>query len=98
MATSTRREASASFIKSFLKARKPSFKAVMAAPCIEPEVSTNNTQGQRGSGFSANSTASAKFGVATETDRSDMRFDSSMESRWVELDDYPHLAWPGKRA
>src|SRR5262249_20339584 len=63
-ATSTRREASASLARSCWNARSPSFRAAMAAPCIEPDVSSSRMQGHRGSWFSANSTASSSKHVS----------------------------------
>src|ERR1700730_10022401 len=61
MATSTRLRARLSFIRSSRNARRPAFKALIASPVIEPEVSRINTHAQRSSGFSANSSASPRF-------------------------------------
>src|SRR5581483_3816172 len=58
-ATSTRREASGSVVRSRQNVCNPSLRAAMGAPCMEPDVSSSSTHGQRGSGFSANSTASS---------------------------------------
>ena len=55
IATSTRLTARLSDIRSALKARNPSFSSAIGSPCIEPEVSSSRTQGQRCSGFITNS-------------------------------------------
>jgi hypothetical protein len=51
-------------VRSALNVRRPSLSEEMGSPFIEPEVSRRRTQGQRGSGFSANSTDSSLEGSA----------------------------------
>src|SRR5687767_1362523 len=53
MATSTRVLARVSAASVSLKVTGPSFRAAIGGPSIDPDVSSNNTQGERGSGFSA---------------------------------------------
>src|SRR3954452_382317 len=63
-ATSTRRAASGSTARSKRKASSPASMAASGSPAMEPEVSSRSTQGQRGSGFSANSTASSSLATS----------------------------------
>ena len=58
MAISARLLASESAASVSLSVIRPSFNSAMGCPVIEPDVSSSNTQGTRGSGLSANSLAS----------------------------------------
>src|SRR5579871_1235046 len=64
IATSTRLAASASCSSASRKAIKPRFSSAIGSPAMELEVSSSSTQGQRGSGLTANSTNSSRRGVS----------------------------------